>query len=66
MKYRGKCFRMALFINRICSGLVAISYPALSSQISPSGVFNMYSFISLMRIIFFKVGLPETKGISLE
>ena len=65
MKYRGKCFRMAYFINRICSGLVAISYPAFSSQISPSEVVYMYSFISLMGIIFVKVRLPETKGISL-
>ena len=52
MKYRGKCFRMALFINRICSGLVSFSYPALSSEISPSGVFYMYSFISFVGIIF--------------
>ena len=35
------------FINRICSGLVAFSYPALSSEISPSGIFYMYSFIGV-------------------
>jgi SP family arabinose:H+ symporter-like MFS transporter len=59
MKYRGKCFGLAWFIDRITAAFVAFNYPALAHLITPSGVFCMYSGIALCGLIFVYKKLPE-------
>lgn len=52
--------------NRVCSGIVAMSFLSVSGKISFAGAFFLFSAISSLAIIFVFTIVPETKGKSLE
>lgn len=52
--------------NRVCSGLVAMSFLSVSRAISLGGTFLVFSAISALSVVFVYTLVPETKGKSLE
>ena len=52
--------------NRVCSGLVAMSFLSVSRAISVAGAFFVFAAISSLAIVFVYMLVPETKGKSLE
>ncbi|KAI6672944.1 hypothetical protein NL676_000850 [Syzygium grande] len=52
--------------NRVCSGLVAMSFLSVSRAITVAGTFYTFSAISALSVVFVYTLVPETKGKSLE
>jgi len=57
---------LATSTNRLISGLVLVSLPILTQELSLSGYFALYTIITLLSIVYIYYFLPETKGKSLE
>ncbi|CEQ41155.1 SPOSA6832_02843, partial [Sporobolomyces salmonicolor] len=57
---------LATATNWIANLLVSSTFLHLSRALTPSGVFALYAFISLLGWLFTWRYLPETKGLSLE
>lgn len=52
--------------NRICSGIIAMSFLSVSRAITVGGTFFIFSAISALAVVFVYTLVPETKGKSLE
>ncbi|KAI4380412.1 hypothetical protein MLD38_006607 [Melastoma candidum] len=57
---------LAISVNRLVSGAVAMSFLSVSKEISFGGMFLVLSGIMALAAAFFYFRLPETKGKSLE
>ncbi|XP_058113650.1 polyol transporter 5-like [Magnolia sinica] len=66
MRLRAQGSSIAISVNRIVSGMVAMTFLSISKAISFGYTFFIFGAISLLGAIFFYVFLPETKGKSLE
>lgn len=66
LKLRAQAVALGAVGNRVCSGLVAMSFLSLSSAISVAGSFFTFSVISVLAVVFVYVLVPETKGKTLE
>ncbi|KAF5181553.1 Polyol transporter like [Thalictrum thalictroides] len=66
LKYRAQASAPGAVGNRLCSGLVAMSFLSVSPAITPGGTFFIFSVISALSIVFVYIYVPETKGKSLE
>ncbi|GAB2274804.1 Probable polyol transporter 4 [Dionaea muscipula] len=66
LKLRAQAVALAAVGNRVCSGLVAMSFLSLLSVITVAGSFFMFSIISVLAVVFVYALVPETKGKTLE
>ncbi|TYJ32188.1 hypothetical protein E1A91_A05G020300v1 [Gossypium mustelinum] len=66
MKYRAQGTSVAISVNRLVSGGVAMSFLTIANKITFARVFFILAGIMTMATIFFYILLPETKGKTLE
>ena len=57
---------MCVFLNRLISGIVSLTFLSISKAITPAGIFFLYGGIVVVAIVFIMCIMPETKGKSLE
>lgn len=66
LRLRAQATALGAVGNRVCSGLVAMSFLSVSRAISVAGVFFIFSAVSALAVLFVYMLVPETKGKSLE
>ncbi|XP_061356910.1 probable polyol transporter 4 [Gastrolobium bilobum] len=66
LRVRAQASALGAVGNRVCSGLVAMSFLSVSRAITVAGTFFLFSAISALAIVFVFTLVPETKGKSLE
>lgn len=66
LRLRSQAAALGAVGNRVCSGVVAMSFLSVSHTISVAGVFFIFSAISALAVLFVYTCVPETKGKSLE
>ncbi|GBG60523.1 hypothetical protein CBR_g5698 [Chara braunii] len=66
LRLRAQAMVLGVIVNRIVSGVVAMTFLSLNNAITPAGTFFGYAILSFLGTLFFFFLLPETKGVSLE
>ncbi|XP_039115266.1 probable polyol transporter 4 isoform X1 [Dioscorea cayenensis subsp. rotundata] len=66
LRLRAQASALGAVGNRLCSGLIAMSFLSVSRAISVGGTFFLFSVISAVSVMFVYSCVPETKGKSLE
>ncbi|MQL90899.1 hypothetical protein Taro_023511, partial [Colocasia esculenta] len=66
LRLRAQAAALGAVGNRVCSGLVAMSFLSVSRAISVAGVFFIFAVISALSVVFVHMYVPETKGKTLE
>ncbi|KAH9614374.1 hypothetical protein KSS87_022634 [Heliosperma pusillum] len=66
LRLRAQAVAVGAMGNRVCSGLIAMSFLSLSSAISMGGTFLTFGVVSAISVAFVFMVVPETKGKSLE
>ncbi|KAF5726391.1 polyol transporter 4 [Tripterygium wilfordii] len=66
LRLRAQAAALGAVGNRVCSGLVAMSFLTVSRSITVGGTFLVFSAISAFSVVFVHTIVPETKGKSLE
>ncbi|KAK1308211.1 putative polyol transporter 4 [Acorus calamus] len=66
LRLRAQAAALGAVGNRVCSGLVAMSFLSVSNAITVQGTFYIFSVISAISVVFVYKFVPETKGKSLE
>ncbi|KAG8642433.1 hypothetical protein MANES_12G087600v8 [Manihot esculenta] len=66
LRLRAQATALGAVGNRVCSGLIAMSFLSVSRAISVGGTFVIFSAISALSVVFVYALVPETKGKSLE
>uniref|UniRef100_A0A2P2NG45 Mannitol transporter family protein n=1 Tax=Rhizophora mucronata TaxID=61149 RepID=A0A2P2NG45_RHIMU len=66
LRLRAQAAALGAVGNRVCSGLVAMSFLSISRAISVGGIFFVFSAVSALSVVFVYMLVPETKGKSLE
>lgn len=66
LRLRAQASALGAVGNRLCSGLVAMSFLSVSRAITVAGAFFVFAAISSLAIVFVYTLVPETKGKSLE
>ncbi|CAN6455880.1 unnamed protein product [Victoria cruziana] len=66
LRLRAQASALGAVGNRLCSGLVAMSFLSVSRAISVGGTFFVFSVISALSVLFVYTFVPETKGKTLE
>ncbi|KAF6154524.1 hypothetical protein GIB67_028416 [Kingdonia uniflora] len=66
LKLRAQAAALGAVGNRLCSGLVAMSFLSVSRAITVAGTFFIFSVVSALSVVFVHLCVPETKGKSLE
>ncbi|GAV82114.1 Sugar_tr domain-containing protein [Cephalotus follicularis] len=65
-RLRAQGTSLAVSVNRLVSGSVAMSFLSISKSITFGGIFFLFAGIMALGTLFFYFFLPETKGKSLE
>ncbi|KAJ7948292.1 putative Sugar transporter [Quillaja saponaria] len=66
LRVRAQAAALGAVGNRVCSGLVAMSFLSVSHGITVAGTFFIFAAFSALSIVFVYRQVPETKGKSLE
>lgn len=66
LRLRAQASALGAIGNRVCSGIVAMSFLSVSRSITVAGTFFIFSVISGFSVAFVHWLVPETKGKSLE
>ncbi|VVA99962.1 unnamed protein product [Arabis nemorensis] len=66
LRLRAQASALGAVGNRVCSGLVAMSFLSVSRAITVGGTFFLFSLVSALSVIFVYMLVPETSGKSLE
>ncbi|GKC68192.1 probable polyol transporter 4, partial [Tanacetum coccineum] len=66
LRLRAQGFALGAVGNRVCSGIVAMSFLSVSHAISMAGTFSIFTMVSALSVVFVYKYCPETKGKSLE
>lgn len=65
-RLRAQGSSLAISVNRLVSGIVAMTFLSISERISFGGMFFALAVIMVVGTVFFYYFLPETKGRTLE
>lgn len=65
-RLRAQGTSLAIAVNRLVSGAVAMSFLSISREMTFGGMFLMLAGVMVLATVFFYFFLPETKGKSLE
>jgi len=63
---RGKAQSIAVTLNRIVSGVIAVSFLSLSRAVTVPGTFFLFCGIAALVTAWYYFVVPETKGMTLE
>ncbi|KAG0498651.1 hypothetical protein HPP92_002964 [Vanilla planifolia] len=66
LRVRAQACAVGALGNRLCSGLIAMSFLSLTKAISVAGTFALFAAIAALSVFFVYSCVPETKGKSLE
>lgn len=66
LRVRAQASALGAVGNRVCSGIVAMSFLSISRAITVAGIFFLFAAISALSVVFVHMSVPETKGKSLE
>ncbi|KAK2985507.1 hypothetical protein RJ640_008680 [Escallonia rubra] len=66
LRLRAQASALGAVGNRVCSGVIAMSFLSVSRAITVAGTFFIFSAISALSVAFVYKFVPETKGKSLE
>lgn len=66
LRLRAQASALGAVGNRVCSGIVAMSFLSVSRLITMAGTFFVFSLLSALSVLFAYKLVPETKGKSLE
>ncbi|KMZ62466.1 putative Sugar transporter [Zostera marina] len=66
LRVRAQACAISSIGNRLCSGLIAMSFLSVARVITIGGTFFLFTLISALSVVFMYVFVPETKGKSLE
>ncbi|XP_074312265.1 putative polyol transporter 4 [Silene latifolia] len=66
LRLRAQAVAIGVAGNRVCSGIVSLSFLSVSKAISVPGTFLVFSLLSALSVGFVHMIIPETKGKSLE
>ncbi|KAI9086741.1 hypothetical protein K1719_031335 [Acacia pycnantha] len=66
LRVRAQASALGAVGNRVCSGIVAMSFLSIADAISFGGTFFLFGAISCFAVVFVHMLVPETKGKSLE
>ncbi|GKF35210.1 probable polyol transporter 4, partial [Tanacetum coccineum] len=66
LRLRAQASALGAVGNRVCSGVVAMSFLSVSRAISMAGTFTIFTVFSALSVGFVYKLVPETKGKSLE
>ncbi|KAL3714903.1 hypothetical protein ACJRO7_006754 [Eucalyptus globulus] len=66
LRYRAQAVALGAAANRVCSGLVSMSFLSVSRTITVAGTFFVFATMSALSVAFVHLVVPETKGKSLE
>ncbi|KAF3487048.1 hypothetical protein F2Q69_00052575 [Brassica cretica] len=66
LRLRAQASALGAVGNRVCSGLVAMSFLSVSRAITVGGTFFVFSLVSALSVVFVYMLVPETSGKSLE
>ncbi|CAO2814466.1 unnamed protein product [Amaranthus hypochondriacus] len=66
LRLRAQAVAVGFAANRVCSGLVSLSFLSVSSAISVPGTFLIFCALSALSVLFVHKIVPETKGKTLE
>lgn len=66
LRLRAQAAALGAMGNRVCSGLIAMSYLSMARAVTVAGSFFIFSAVSAVSVVFVYTLVPETKGKSLE
>lgn len=66
LQIRGRASGLASSFNWIGSWLVGLLFPIMTANMSQEAVFAIFGVICLLGVLFILIGVPETRGKSLE
>ncbi|KAI8011513.1 putative polyol transporter 4 [Camellia lanceoleosa] len=66
LRLRAQASALGSVGNRVCSGLIAMSFLSMARAITVAGTFFIFSAFSAVSVAFVYTLVPETKGKSLE
>lgn len=66
LRQRSRAIGISVFVNRVISGTVALTFLSLSKAITPAGSFFFFAGITAASVVFIWFIVPETKGKTLE
>ncbi|THG10100.1 hypothetical protein TEA_012766 [Camellia sinensis var. sinensis] len=66
LRLRAQAAALGAVGNRVCSGLIAMSFLSMGRAITMAGTFFIFSAVSAVSVAFVYALVPETKGKSLE
>eukprot|EP00752_Nemacystus_decipiens_P008062 g7206.t1 len=66
LRYRGRGVSLAVCVNRLTSGLVALAFPLLEKGFTAGGTFFLFTILSVGTVWFYYTMVPETKDKTLE
>ncbi|XP_010035723.2 probable polyol transporter 4 [Eucalyptus grandis] len=66
LRYRAQASALGAAGNRVCSGLISMSFLSVSRAITVAGTFFLFAAMSAASVAFVYALVPETKGRSLE
>eukprot|EP01018_Ginkgo_biloba_P001612 Gb_04388 [translate_table: standard] len=66
LRLRAQAASLGVVVNRVVSGVVAMTFLSVSSAITVAGTFSLFAGLSVLCVIFICGYIPETKGKTLE
>ncbi|XP_010527592.1 PREDICTED: polyol transporter 5-like isoform X2 [Tarenaya hassleriana] len=66
LRLRAQGMSMGLIVNRVTSGVIAMTFLSLTKAITTGGAFFLFGGLAMAAWMFFYTFLPETKGKMLE
>ncbi|GAB5356061.1 hypothetical protein AAMO2058_000258400 [Amorphochlora amoebiformis] len=63
---RGKAQSVAVTVNRIVSGTIAVSFLSLTKSLSVGGTFYLFAALAFFTTVWYYTTVPETMGLTLE
>lgn len=66
LRLRAQAAAIGAVGNRVCSGLIAMSFLSVAKAITVAGTFYLFSAVAALSVVFVHNLVPETRGKSLE